>query len=407
MRKKWSLLAIVTMIMVLFCACSPEDKIGQPSESSKDKTSEKESSHQLKLAALEPGAYGNIEGLHLERGTYLSIIGKSAGGQFWDAVKEGAERAVKEMNEALGYEGEDKIKITYSGPSVENDVDEQVNILDEELARYPSAVSISVIDEKSCAVQFDLATENNIPIISFDSTNEYQGVMAKISTNNEEAARTAATSLAVSMENKGDILVLVHDSKSATARQRKEAFAEEIKQNYPDMAIKAEYALDDVEGVKKTIAEEINAGTYKKAGAAETPTNPGAEQTQGQTPQLTAANITEQEVIDYIFTKYPDIKGIYGTNSTAVMYAVNLCEKEEKKDIKIVGFDADNDQIKALEEGKIEGLVLQNPYAMGYASAVASARTILEMGNEAEIDSGYAWMTKEGLKDKEMRRLLY
>ena len=53
-----------------------------------------------------------------------------------------------ELNEALGYSGKDKIKVTYNAPSHEGDVDEQINILDEELDRYPIAVGIAVIDRR-------------------------------------------------------------------------------------------------------------------------------------------------------------------------------------------------------------------------------------------------------------------
>ena len=36
---------------------------------------------------------------------------------------------------------------------------DRINILDEELARYPIAVGISVVDATACEVQFDLAAE--------------------------------------------------------------------------------------------------------------------------------------------------------------------------------------------------------------------------------------------------------
>ena len=35
-----------------------------------------------------------------------------------------------------------------------------VNILDEELARYPDVIAVSSIDESASEVQFDLATAN-------------------------------------------------------------------------------------------------------------------------------------------------------------------------------------------------------------------------------------------------------
>ena len=68
-----------------------------------------------------------------------------------------------------------KSKSHINAPSHEGDVDEQINILDEELDRYPIAVGIAVIDKTACEVQFDLAMENSIPIVEFDSPSDYQG----------------------------------------------------------------------------------------------------------------------------------------------------------------------------------------------------------------------------------------
>ena len=58
-------------------------------------------------------------------------IGKEAGTEYWKVVEKGAKQAVSELNSALGYKGEDKIKLNYSGPSESESVDEQINILDE------------------------------------------------------------------------------------------------------------------------------------------------------------------------------------------------------------------------------------------------------------------------------------
>ena len=98
------------------------------------------------------------------------------------------EQAVKDLNKTLGYSGEDKIKATFNAPDGE-DIDEQVNILDEELARYPDALGIASIDEDACKVQFDAAAENGIPVIALDSGNTYQGIQCTVKTNNTEAAK--------------------------------------------------------------------------------------------------------------------------------------------------------------------------------------------------------------------------
>ena len=77
------------------------------------------------------------------------------------------------------------------------------------------------------------------------------------------------------------------------------------------------------------------------------------------------------------------------------------------QDIPIVAVDGGKEQMKALEEGKVDGLIVQNPYGMGYAAVVSAARAALGMGNEAFIDTGFIWVTKDNMKDKNIARMLY
>ncbi len=403
MRKKWKIAAIVLSAALIMCACATKANEGEEQENTVNKTEKKEKEHQGNLDMISPSAYGNVEGLNLEPGSYISVIGKSSDGQFWKQVQEGAEQAVKDINDMLGYEGSDKIKVVYSGPGTADDVDEQVNILDEELARYPAAVGISIIDSKSCDVQFDLATENNIPIVSYDSASNYQGIMAKISTNNTEAAAEAARNMAEEMGNQGDIVIFVHDSKSVTSKERMDGFVQEIETNHPDMKIANSYYLDDLESIKKKIVEEINAGTYRLDGLEAPSVNPAEDSSE----EISTESITDENVMDYIFEKNPDMKGIYATNGEAVITALTNCEMQEKQDVVIAGFDGDKEELEALKDGKVAGLVVQNPYGMGYATVVAAARSVLEMGNEAEIDSGFIWVTEDNVDKKAVKKVLY
>ena len=159
------------------------------------------------------------------------------------------------------------------------------------------------------------------------------------------------------------------------------------------------YYLEDLDSLKQTMADEINGGTYAKAGE-EARVNEDPE------TQVQAADITDDELMDYIFAKNPDVKGIYGTSGNAVMTAVEQSARLEK-DVKIVGFDATEEEVQALQDGSIYGLVAQNPYGMGYAAIVASARSILDMGNEAEIDSGYVWVDADNMEEGEIAAMLY
>ena len=172
-----------------------------------DTETEKTKEYQAKLDMIEPSAYGDASGLSLEEGAYISIIGKGTNDDFWVQVKKGAEQAGKDINEQLGYKGKKAVKVVYSGPSDKDNVDEQVNILDEELSRYPAALAISIADAKACEVQFDQAGWNGTPIVTFDSSSDYPGISAFVSTDNSASATEAANRLAEAMGKSGEVML--------------------------------------------------------------------------------------------------------------------------------------------------------------------------------------------------------
>ena len=399
MKKSSSVLAVMLCVAMLACACAaPESSENKEPESSDNKQQVEEKEYQGKLDQIEPSAYDNVEGLHLEAGSYISIIGKAEEGQYWNEVKRGVDQAAADINDYLGYEGKDKVKVTYSAPETEDNVDEQVNILDEELARYPIAVGISITDANACEVQFDLAAENDIPVVAYDSGSAYQGLMATVSTDNAAAAREAATKLAKLIGDSGEIILFVNDSKSKTSVDRENAFREEIQNNHPNITIVESYHLDQLEDMQKIVADEINAGTYQideESAEAESDV------------QIAPADITEEDVIDYVLAKHPDIKGCFASNAPTVKKAIAGLERAEADDVMVVGFDADEEEKKALSDGRIEGLIVQNPFGMGYATVVAAARAALDMGNEAFVNTGYTWVTADNLEDESIQKMLY
>ena len=399
MKKGSGVLAVMLCVAMLACACAaPESSENKEPESSDNKQQVEEKEYQGKLDQIEPSAYDNVEGLHLEAGSYISIIGKAEEGQYWNEVKRGVDQAAADINDYLGYEGKDKVKVTYSAPETEDNVDEQVNILDEELARYPIAVGISITDANACEVQFDLAAENDIPVVAYDSGSAYQGLMATVSTDNAAAAREAATKLAKLIGDSGEIILFVNDSKSKTSLDRENAFREEIQNNHPNITIVESYHLDQLEDMQKIVADEINAGTYQideESAEAESDV------------QIAPADITEEDVIDYVLAKHPDIKGCFASNAPTVKKAIAGLERAEADDVMVVGFDADEEEKKALSDGRIEGLIVQNPFGMGYATVVAAARAALDMGNEAFVNTGYTWVTADNLEDESIQKMLY
>lgn len=386
MKKKWTIIVPAVLCMMLaVCACSKKEETPKFTGDTTE-----EPPYQDNLNAISPSAYNNIAGLNLEPGAYISIIGKDNSSAYWKAIKKGVEQAAEDLNKALGYKGEDKVKVTYNAPGAGEDIDEQVNILDEELARYPDALGIASIDEDACTVQFDLATENGIPIIALDSGNSYHGIQCTIKTDNAEAARTGAYKLCDEIDNQGGLLLLVHDSKSATSKERETSFRNEIENEHPEVAIEETIYLDKMDELKKTIAEEKNKAKKE------------------EDKEITPNTLTDEDVIAYYLEKHPDIRGCFGTNVTATQLALSSLRQAGRLDnIVLMGFDAGKEQIGALENGEIQGLVVQNPFGIGYASVAAAARTILESGNEAVVDTGFIWVTKENLEQESIQNMLY
>ena len=397
MKKKMRVTAIVVSAAMFMCACGTagenKNEDGVQAEVHEEVVL---SGTDLQLSMLEPKAYSNVDGLEVEPGTYVSIVGKSTDQAYWKAVEKGAKQAVEDLNTKLGYEGSDKIKFVYSGPQTSYNVDEQVNILDEELARYPHALGIALVDAKSCGVQFDLAAQNGISVVSFDTTSDYQGVMARIETDNVAAATEAAARLAGAMGEMGEVVMFLDESKSATAMERESAFVKEIEDNHPGITIGNIYYDDNLDEVKNAIIAEISTGTYEPVTFE-----------LGEGVEVTLGTITEEEVYNYIFQKGTDIAGIYTTSGALMEMAVKYCDQYNRADIEIVGFDANENQVKALKEGNAEGLILQNPYGMGYATVVACIRSIMNEGNEAVVDAGFTWVDADNIEDEVIQSILY
>lgn len=387
--KKKIISLVAVLLSVSFClnACggNTDNKQDKPTTN----TNTEKDAIQSKLDVLRPSAYSSIDGLALEPGSYISIIGRFSGDSYWKEVEEGAKKAINDLNTALGYKGEDKIKLTYSAPEVRDDVNEQVNILDEELARYPVAIGISAIDTTACTIQFDLAFENTIPIITFDSGSDYQNVGAHISTDNVAAAKTAASQLAYAMEESGEIAVFVQDSISMSAKQRLQGFSDTIASDFPNVSVVSVYHLDQLEMMQQTIADEKNALLAD-----------GEE-------KILPESLSQKDVVAYILEKNPNLKGVYATNLDTTQLVADVLDDVDKEDLKFVGFDGGQEQMELIEKGVLNGVIVQNPYAMGYATVVAAARVALGLGNESVVDSGYTWVTSENMKKKEIKKMLY
>lgn len=387
MKNRNKIMSMILAASMLVCGCAAKEDKEEPPVQQQE---EVEASMEEKLLEqIRPYAYSNVDGLEMEPGSYISVIARSKEGDFWAEVERGVRAAAKELNEELGYKGEQKIKVTFNAPGEAQNVDEQVNILDEELARYPDALAISLIDTHACEVQFDLATMNGIPLVAFDSGSDYPGLMCKVGTDNVKAAQRAAQGTAEMMQETGSVLVFAQDHISESSMNRVKGFCDEIKNNHPGIRIANVYYMDELDEKKENMINELKAGTYSLE----------EEGSSLDLETLEVKDITTEQIMEYIFRKNPDATAAFGTNVATVNAILNAKKNLEKEQLIITGFDVDPELLKELEAKTVSGLIIQNPYGMGYATVIAAARSALEMGNEAVVDTGYEWILPNNVKE--------
>ena len=104
-RKSIIGLACLMSAMLLFSSCrkeAEEEKQDTQTQADTEKEEPKEKEGQGNLNIISPQAYSNVDGLTLEPGTYISLIGKEGGSVYCKMEEKGAKQAVSELISALG-----------------------------------------------------------------------------------------------------------------------------------------------------------------------------------------------------------------------------------------------------------------------------------------------------------------
>lgn len=306
--------------------------------------------------------YTKVDDLTVEPGTYVAVVVKGlAENTYWDIIRQGVEAAVADVNAALGYEGEDAVRITFEGPAEEANEEEQINTLDTVLADNPAALCLAAIDKESCQAQLETARDNGIPVLILDAGIDSDLVTATCQTDNKAAGAAAAEKLCEALDGKGTVALITHQVTTETSILRRDGFLEKL-EDYPEIYLACELQPSD--------------------------------------------EMTMEEQLLEMKEQYPDLDGIFSTNESN-SDAVLLSYKDEEKLPVIVGFDNGEEQIQAILDGKEYGCICQNPYSMGYAVVIAALHAVNGEKVDQTIDSGYVWIDKTNIEDTDNQIYLY
>lgn len=348
------------------------EETNQETDTNGNKTSEEEGSktaenmsEDLTMKVLKEQAgtydYTSLEELNPEPGTRIAVVVKNTKTGFWKNVKKGMDDAVEDLNEKMGYKGEDKIKISFEGPGNETAVESQINIIDAVLSENPSILCLAAIDMESCQPQVEEATLNGIPVVVLDSGVQSEQVNAICATDNYAAGTEAAKKMAEALGEKGQVAIMAHVETSESSQKRVAGFTDEMK-NHPEIEI-------------------VNI-SYEN------------EET------------SMSELAEAVLKLYPEVKGYYCTNEIATNNVLDIVNTSDKE-VKVIGFDSGEKQIKAVKDGVELGMFAQNPYGMGYATIVAGVRADQGLENDAFINTGYQWIDSTSIELPEYKNYLY
>ena len=115
-----------------------------------------------------------------------------------------------------------------------------------------------------------------------------------------------------------------------------------------------------------------------------------------------------QRVTSELLNDYPDIGLIIATNEYSAVGAVRAVKNAGRQnEIAMIGFDNSIEQVQFLEEGILEGIVVQKSFNMGYLGVQQAAAIVRGEPYQRHIDSGSATITLENMQEPESQKLLF
>ncbi len=286
---------------------------------------------------------------------YIPVISKGFQHQFWQAVKQGAEKAAADLN----------VTITFEGPESESQVDKQIEMLQTALDKKPAAICFAALDSKAAIPLLQKAQAAGIPVVGFDSGVDSDIPVATAATDNIAAAATAADHMAQLIGGAGEIAIIAHDQTSRTGIDRVKGFTDEIKAKYPNITI---------------VSTDYGAGDPLKS----------------------------TDIVKAVIQAHPNLKGYFGANEGSMKGVMNGVH-ESGKDGKIVqiGYDAGQQLLDAIRSGVVAGAITQDPVGIGYKCVDAAVKAINHQTLPKNIDTGFHWYDKTNIDDPALAPLLY
>jgi ribose transport system substrate-binding protein len=268
-------------------------------------------------------------------GYRIAVIPKGLTHEFWQSIHRGALRAAADLGER-GVATE----IIWDGPLRERDSMAQIRIVDRRISTGVDGIVLAPQHSRQMVDAVERAVEPGIPVVIIDSGLEKPDLFVKyVATNNYNGGRLAAQRLLQVLEAEGkeapNIILFRYQVGSESTDQREQGFEDFVNERIAEQKKAGRPAIT-------WLSRDKYAGATKDSALKEA------------RPLL--HNLRDR-----------GIDGIFAPNESSANGMVDALRGEELNGkVRLVGFDSSEPLLQALHDGDIDGLILQDPYKMGY-----------------------------------------
>jgi ribose transport system substrate-binding protein len=288
----------------------------------------------------------------------IPIIVKDTTSFFWQIVLAGARKAGKDLG----------ITVPELGAQSEADINGQISILENAVSGKPAAIVIAPTEFKALGKPITEAAKS-VKIVGIDSAADSTAFTSFLTTDNVQGGRVAADALAAAITEKygkaeGDVALITSLPGVGSLGQRAQGFKEQIAAKYPGL---------------KLVADKVADG------------------------QAT----TGLNIMTDLITANPNLRGVFASNLIMAQGAGQAISENKAQDkIKLIGFDSDDKLVKFLSDGVIAGLIVQDPFRMGYDGVKTALAASKGEKVEKAVDTGANLITKANMKEPRPQELL-
>jgi len=293
-----------------------------------------------------------------EKKLRIAVVPKGTTHEFWKAVHAGAAKAAKELG----------VEIIWKGPLKEDDLKSQVDLVQSFSAQGVAGMVLAPLNDSALVAPVKAAVKSGVPVVIFDSDLKGTEHASFVATDNRAAGRLAGEKLGALLGGKGIVVVLRYQGGSASTHNREEGFIEAIRK-FPEVRL-------------------VSDNQY---GGATTETAFSASEN-----LLLAQNAGKGQ-----------LQGVFCPNESTTFGMLLALEKAGLAGkLRFIGFDSSTKLIEGVRAGKLDGLVLQNPFNMGYLAVKTLVAYLRKEKVESRIDTGVSLIDRANMEQPDMKALL-